>query len=117
MGDDPDRAAILGRRNRLIALALSGIGAAAGCGDPVPCLAPPPVEPTVVDEQHTGPTVPEEPEAQPVPCLAPPPQPPPEEPSTEPDRELRPDPRSPPYPYPCLTPPYDRLDRGTRRKG
>ena len=125
MGDDPDRAAILGRRNRLIALALSGIGAAAGCGDPVPCLAPMPREPAVVDEQQNGPMVPEEPvleapvpvpEATPVPCLGPTLPEGPDEPATEPGRDLRPDPHSPPYPYPCLTPPYDRLDRETRRK-
>lgn len=114
MGDDPDRAAILGRRNRLIALALSGIGAAAGCGDPAPCLAPLPREPTVVDEQHTGPTVPEEPAAQPVPCLAPEVRPPDEEPeappaepmpclSVAPDEVVR-----PAEPLPCLTPMRER---------
>ena len=40
--DDPDRAAILSRRRKLIAVALAGLTSAAGCGDdadPMPCLS------------------------------------------------------------------------------
>jgi hypothetical protein len=43
--DDPDRTAILRRRQRLIAVALAGLTQAGGCGDEAPpqvCLEPPP---------------------------------------------------------------------------
>ena len=39
-GEDEDRQAILRRRNRLIALALSGLGAAAGCDEAAPSPEP-----------------------------------------------------------------------------
>jgi hypothetical protein len=61
---DPDRAAILARRQRFIALALSGFAGAAGCDRalPQPCLEPPlpPPTSTKVDagiSPHPGPQV------------------------------------------------------------
>jgi hypothetical protein len=118
--DDSDRAAILGRRSRLIALALSGIGAAAGCGDPRPCLEPPQVEQPLADptpclepmwvEQPDEPTT----EGQPVACLsvAPPTEPIPADPQEETADETAPDPPPPeprprPRTHPCLSPPRD----------
>lgn len=96
MPDDPDRDAILARRKRLVALALSGlIGPLAGCDEvrPGPCLQPPYVE----GDQPPGPTPTPTPDPYPGPCLeAPydPPEPPapqvclsriaPEEPPNEP---------------------------------
>ena len=73
-GDDPDRAAILKRRNRFIALALTGM-ATVGCGggsedaEPMPCLEQ--VQPdtsgdeTTLDDGEEDPP----PDADPMPCL------------------------------------------------
>ena len=51
MGDEEDRAAILRRRQRLIALAFTGLSGIAGCEDPDPPAVPvevaPEVEPAV----------------------------------------------------------------------
>lgn len=90
--DDPDRAAILARRQRFVAIALSGLAATASeaCRpQPHPCLnvvgpeepqpdAPqdgsetPPAEPpaeTPVEEAPTETSAAEGPEANPTPCL------------------------------------------------
>lgn len=79
--DDEDRAAILARRNRLIAVALSGIGATVGCSEPAPppqvCLSVVPADQVVLQPaEPTGPLMPEESieaeRAPPTPCLVPP---------------------------------------------
>jgi hypothetical protein len=88
---DPDRDAILSRRNRMIGIALAGLTSVAGCGDQEPepqvCLSPILVEeqePVEADETPEDP--PAEPEVSPQPCLsvlAPgsdEPEPPPEKP-------------------------------------
>lgn len=81
--DDDDRRAILARRNRLIALAISGLTSATGCyeshvrggdptvdaGVPVPCLSRP-IEDAGLPVPCLG--VPIE-DAGPAPCLEPPP--------------------------------------------
>jgi hypothetical protein len=90
---DPDRAAILARRQRFIALALTGLATAA-CRPQV-CLS---VE---VHEQPGAPG--QDDDAKPQPCLSPPQEP-------EPEPEAKPQPcLSPPQPdakpQPCLSPP------------
>ena len=84
---DPDRAAILARRQRFIAIALSGLAGAAacdGCG-PKPCLniaTPDSVDPPNGDDPKDGaphpclsavpepdPVEPGDPKAKPQPCL------------------------------------------------
>jgi hypothetical protein len=87
--DDPDRAAILARRQRFVALALSGL--ATSCtprSQPQPCLdVMPPQEPV---------------DPEPQPCLkvaAPEPQP---QPETQPHPETQPQPEPEPRPQPCL---------------
>lgn len=73
MPDDPDRDAILARRKRLVALALSGlIGPLAGCDEvrPGPCLEAPYVE----GDQPPGTTP--TPDPYPGPCLEAPYEPP-----------------------------------------
>jgi len=106
--DDPDRAAILRRRNRFIELALSTVaaGSLAACDDPVPrpCL-----EPMALPD-----------DAQPQPCLkiaapdpdagaAPPPAADAGKPEPKPQPCLKPLAQPPqPQPQPCLAPPPDR---------
>ncbi len=86
---DPDRAAILARRQRFIALALAGLAGATtldGCApkpcldvstpqdaDPQPCLSvsPDPTEPEPKPQPCLSPPEPK-PDAQPQPCLSPP---------------------------------------------
>lgn len=68
MGDDPDRDAILARRTRLVAVALSGITSLAACADPAPCLSPPVREPPQQEVAPDGPTLPEETAAEPEPA-------------------------------------------------
>lgn len=115
--EDPDRAAILARRRRFIAIALSGLtvgatgcpepaqpatppdsGTAPGDARPEPCLkvaAPP-------ESTPTDPPPPKDPE--PTPCLkvAAPPEP---EPAPEPTPCLKvaPPPPKEPEPQPCLS--------------
>ncbi|MCA9637459.1 MAG: hypothetical protein KC420_15640, partial [Myxococcales bacterium] len=43
--EDPDRAAILARRQRFIAIALSGLATGSACTKPQPCLNVAPTEP------------------------------------------------------------------------
>ena len=126
---DPDRAAILARRQRFIALALSGLAGTAACDKPKPqpCLSPP----QTVDDGKGDPTAEPQPclnvtpvEPKPQPCLevappedtqgddGPPPQPclkvaaPPDpEPQPKPQPCLRvapPQPKPQPKPQPCL---------------
>jgi hypothetical protein len=107
--DDPDREAILARRRKLVAVALSGLTTLGACGGdpaPAPCLEPP-IEvresqgESAGDETRTNQNEPEEQplvrEPIPGPCLAPPPhrvEPEPEDEDDEP-REAR--------PRPCLS--------------
>jgi hypothetical protein len=106
MGDDSDRDAILSRRQRLIAIALSGLTTAACSGEPELEV---PIEGNQVE-------APAEVEVQPYPCLTPiqpfppngeeppvaevPPEVQPAEPPPPPE-EARPRPR--PRPHPCLS--------------
>lgn len=122
MGDDPDRDAILKRRSRFIALALSGLTSAAGCDGrtaPGVCLEAPAIEQTGDEGEGTTPLPCLTPVTEPGPCLEAPivdePAPGPcleapliEEPDEEPgaegdlDPSAQPEPR--PRPTPCLTP-------------
>ena len=102
--EDPDRAAILARRRRFVAIALSGLAAGTGCTPkPEPCLSVAPL-----DDPSSGgrPETPPEP----MPCLkvAPPepePQPEPQQAETKPEPCLKV--RAPeepkPQPQPCLS--------------
>jgi len=120
MGDDADRAAILARRQRFIAMALSGLATTAtvsACDDvpktapksddpvPQPCLkieSPPPADSgaaaqgdAATDEADSG----TEPKITPVPCLSPPLPPKPTDAVPQPCLEVAP-PKPPPQP--CL---------------
>jgi hypothetical protein len=125
--DDEDRRAILARRNRFIAVALSGLTSAVapGCADdadspsPAPCL----------DQIQMTPLDPPKPEPPPEPCLEvvtpePPPDPPPDPPPETPMMnrpDMRPPrvclryvgPRTPPppavQPQPCLDMPAPQV--------
>ncbi len=101
--EDPDRAAILARRRRFVAIALSGLAAGTGCTPkPEPCLSVAPLD------DPSGGTKPEAPaEPEPMPCLkvAPPePEPQQAEPEPQPCLKVRPpdEPRPEPEPRPCL---------------
>lgn len=113
--EDPDRAAILARRRRFVAIALSGLAAGTGCTPkPEPCLKVAPPDDSSSGRPDPGPTS-GQPEAAPVepqPCLkiAPPSEPPPEvpaEPEPTPEAEPQPclkvaPPAPEPEPRPCL---------------
>jgi hypothetical protein len=93
---DPDRAAILARRQRFIAFALSGLASTA-CDKPAPqpCLSPPQPPPTSAVTASSS---------TPQPCLSPPPLPPPDAgPPASPDSSPpEPDSSAPMPPRPCL---------------
>jgi hypothetical protein len=99
--EDPDRAAILARRRRFVAIALSGLAAGTGCTPkPEPCLSVAPLD----DPSSGG-----KPEAppEPMPCLkvAPPePDPVPEQAPVEPEPclKVKPPDEPKPEPRPCL---------------
>jgi hypothetical protein len=104
LGDeDPDRAAILARRRRFIAVALSGLAVGAGCPQPCLSMSPP---------QDADKPQPDEPAGKPEACLkvAPPaepnptpvePVPPPTEPTPQPCLKVAAPPTEP-EPAPCL---------------
>lgn len=100
--EDEDRAAILSRRNRLIAVALSGIGATA-CAQPSPCLSVAPEEPVPEESPQEEPSeeeasderADEEGQVAPMVCLSV--AVPPEEGADRPTPQ--------PPPRPCLAPP------------
>jgi hypothetical protein len=108
---DPDRAAILARRQRFIALALSGLAGTVACDKPKPqpCLSPPATSAEGGEDPKTDP----DPTADPQPCLkvAPTnPQPclevmPPEDPKADPQPCLKIAAPPEPKPQPCLSPP------------
>lgn len=80
--DDPDRAAILGRRQRFIAIALSGLASAAcEASRPHPCL-------NVVHPGEEGKDTDAQTQGEPHPCLSavpePDPEPAPEDPKAKP---------------------------------
>jgi len=94
---DPDRAAILARRQRFIALALSGLAGAVACdrGKPFACLEI--AEPPGKDEGKD----PKDPtKGEPMPCLSP--MPPPDEPPPQPCLEVMPPEDTKGDPHPCL---------------
>jgi protein TonB len=122
--DDPDRDAILARRRKLVALALTGVTSLGACGEdamPGPCLSPP-IDPSQQTQQevreprdpNAGPVAPEgedtPPRPPPMPCLSPvgPPEPmPPPMPCLRPMRREEP---PPPPPLPCLSPPLPEAE-------
>jgi hypothetical protein len=106
--DDEDRAAILQRRQRFVAIALAGMTAGCDNLNPfAPCLEPMPIEAPVDPEQAVEMRpLPQEP-MQPSMNVAmdpPPPEPPPEEPVMEEPTAMRPRTPMVPVPAPCLTP-------------
>jgi hypothetical protein len=117
---DPDRRAILSRRQRLIAIALSGLGTTAGGCDavsPAPCLEAMPIE-RPLEPPTGGPMLPETDELPahppPMPCLEPTPRDAVDEgePADDRQEETAPEQAQPhpclsrprPPPMPCLTP-------------
>jgi hypothetical protein len=100
---DPDRAAILARRKRFIAIALSGLATGAGCAQPQPCLD---VASPREGEPRTDPpaATPSEPKTDPATATptAPATTPPPTEPAPEPCLKVAPPPQPEPKPMPCL---------------
>lgn len=111
--DDPDREAILARRRKLVAVALSGLTTLGACGGdpaPAPCLEPP-IEvresqgESAGDETQANQNEPDGPgvrEPIPGPCLAPPPS---DWRQPEPDEDDESDEAAP---RPCLSPPVPR---------
>jgi hypothetical protein len=109
--DDSDRAAILARRQRFIAIALSGLASGAACTAPQPCLNVAQPNDSNATPDPTTPADTATPETPPQPCLkvAPPEDPPPPETPPQPCLEVVPPKDDPAAPRPCLNvaPPKD----------
>jgi hypothetical protein len=104
LGDeDPDRAAILARRRRFVAVALSGLAVGAGCPQPCLSVAPPPESdrpPAPPPDDGIKPEVPpSEPQPEPTPCLK---VLPPKEPEPTPCLKVAPPKEPEGKPKPCL---------------
>lgn len=97
---DPDRAAILARRQRFVAIALSGLATQAACkrnADPQVCLSMPVPQDTNANGEGTPP-----PEVPPQPCLDVAPSDPPDAPPQACLKIAQPPPDDPASPRPCL---------------